>query len=290
MSDVSDVEVRVSVSWLRLREEADAAARSRVLVREVAEALSHNRTQVIHDLGAGSGSLGRWIAPRLPGPQHWVLHDRDEDLLWVARHDVPPDSRDELPVTVEARRDDLTRLSPDDVAGASLITASALLDMLTADELERVVRTCVSADCPTLFSLTVLGHVELSPPHPLDDELGDAFNDHQRRTVGGRTLLGPDAGAAASGLFAGFGSRVLVERSPWELDAHHGPLIGQWLTGWVGAAVEQRPELRREADAYLAMRRVELAEGRLRVRVDHVDVLALPGGERAGWTHGAPSG
>ena len=30
--------------------------------------------------------MGRWLAPLLPGPQHWVLHDRDADLLAVASH------------------------------------------------------------------------------------------------------------------------------------------------------------------------------------------------------------
>ena len=39
---------------------------------------------VIHDLGGGSGAMGRWLAPRLPGPQHWVVHDRDADLLELA--------------------------------------------------------------------------------------------------------------------------------------------------------------------------------------------------------------
>ena len=43
--------------------------------------------------------MTRWLAPLLPGPQHWVLHDRDEDLLHVARSTVP--------VTVPARSRDV---------------------------------------------------------------------------------------------------------------------------------------------------------------------------------------
>ena len=39
---------------------------------------------LVHDLGSGTGSMVRWLAPRLPGPQHWVLHDRDPDLLAAA--------------------------------------------------------------------------------------------------------------------------------------------------------------------------------------------------------------
>ena len=77
--------------------------------------------------------MGRWLAPRLPGPQHWVIHDRDAGLLELAVADSPD---------VEARQSDITRLTPGDLAGASLITASALLDLLTRDELVRMLRAC----------------------------------------------------------------------------------------------------------------------------------------------------
>ena len=90
---------------------------------------------MIHDLGGGSGAMGRWLAPRLPGPQHWVVHDRDADLLELAVADPPVESP-------SRRRSDITRLAPGDLAGASLITASALLDMLTADELARMLGAC----------------------------------------------------------------------------------------------------------------------------------------------------
>ena len=59
--------------------------------------------------------------------------------------------------------DDLTRLGPDDLAGASLVTASALLDMLTAAELARFVTSCVEAACPVLVTLSVTGRVRLHP-------------------------------------------------------------------------------------------------------------------------------
>ena len=65
--------------------------------------------------------MGRWLAPLLPGPQHWVLHDRDADLLALAAVDVPAG------VTVEPRLGDVTQLEPDDLAGATLVTASALM-------------------------------------------------------------------------------------------------------------------------------------------------------------------
>ena len=274
------VEVRVSSQWLRLREPADAAARSLDLAREAAAARAGTGPTVVHDLGCGSGSMGRWLAPLLDGPQHWVLHDRDPDLLAVAATE-PPRAAGGLPVPVETRRDDLTRLGPGDLAGASLITASALLDMLTAPELQRFARSCVAAAVPTLVTLSVTGRVRLTPSDPLDAALGSAFNRHQRRTVGGRTLLGPVAARTAVDVFGELGSRVEVRPSPWRLDAGCPSLTRDWLAGWVGAAVEQRPELAPAAPAYLARRLDEIEHGGLTVTVQHLDLLALPPRSRA---------
>jgi hypothetical protein len=275
---VTAVEVRVSSQWLRLREPADAASRSTDLARRAVRLMAGPTPAVVHDLGCGSGSMGRWLAPMLDSPQHWVLHDRDADLLEVAAGDPPRAAADGAAVGVETRRDDLTRLGPDDLAGASLITASALLDMLTAAELVRFVASCVEAACPVLVTLSVTGRARLNPADPLDAVLAAAFDDHQRRTTGGRTLLGPDAARTAVGAFDALGSRVEVRPSPWQLGADHGALISQWLGGWVGAAVEQRPELAQAGARYLAHRRADLEHGRLAVTVPHVDLLAVPHG------------
>ncbi len=272
---VTTVEVRVTPGWLRLREPADAAARSLDLAHKAVRAQTGERRTVVHDLGCGSGSMGRWLAPHLAGPQHWVLHDRDPDLLRVAAND-PPRSADGSAVTVETCRGDLTRLGSDDLAGATLITASALLDMLTAAELERFARSCVAAAVPALVTLSVIGRVRLTPSDPLDAALGTAFNRHQRRTVGGRTLLGPVAARAAVDTFGELGARVEVRPSPWRLDAGSPALTRHWLAGWVGAAVEQRPELAAAAPDYLARRHDEIERGGLAVTVQHLDLLALP--------------
>ena len=136
--------IRVSREWLALREPADSAARARDLVERLVRELRTANRRVIHDLGCGTGAMGRWLAPLLPGPQHWVVHDRDEDLLALAAAERPGPAADGAAVTVEAKRSDITRLNVDDLAEATLITASALLDMLTEDELGGL----VSALCP----------------------------------------------------------------------------------------------------------------------------------------------
>jgi hypothetical protein len=171
--------VRVSPEWLLVREPADAAARSAELADRLGRHLATAGRLVIYDLGGGSGAMGRWLAPWLPGPQHWVVHDRDAALLELAAAGAPGPAADRAAVTVEARRSDITRLTPRDLASASLITASALLDLLTADGLVRMLRAC--AGRPMLLTLTVVGRVSLSPADPLDARIGRAFNAHQRR-------------------------------------------------------------------------------------------------------------
>ena len=258
--------VRVSPEWLLLREPADAAARSAELAERLRRHLAGGDRLVIHDLGSGSGAMGRWLAPRLPGEQHWVVHDRDADLLELAVADAPwPAS-----VTVDARRSDITRLAPGALAGASLVVASALLDLLTADELTRVLDVC--AGVPMLLALTVVGRVTLTPAEPLDAPVGAAFNAHQRRGC----LLGPDAVAAATDALRATGAEVLVRPSPWRLDAAHGELTAEWLDGWIGAACEEEPALAAEAGAYRDLRLAQAAAGELAVTVDHADLLVLP--------------
>lgn len=267
--------VLVSPGWLALRERADAHARAASLVHEVRSLLADEPT-VIHDLGCGTGAMTRWLGPQLPGPQHWVLADRDPRLLSVAAAGPPARTADNRWVTVETRLRDITHLPAGDLHGASLLTASALLDMMTADQLDRFVEACSMAGCPVLIALSVTGRVELTPPDPLDEPVRRAFNDHQRRVVDGRGLLGPDAVAAAIGAFERRGLKVTVRPSPWRLGPDERALTTAWLTGWVSAAGEQEPELAGDLVPYAARRLAQAAAGRLRAVIHHVDLLASP--------------
>src|SRR5947209_11926119 len=68
-------------TWLALRAPADSAARSAALTQAIVAALPPDRPVRILDLGSGTGSNVRYLSPRLPGPQHWLLVDRDPELL-----------------------------------------------------------------------------------------------------------------------------------------------------------------------------------------------------------------
>jgi SAM-dependent methyltransferase len=278
---------RFAPDWLALREPADAAARAVGLLDPLREHLGLDRPRrqpvlVVRDLGCGSGSMGRWLAPRLRGPQHWVLHDHDAALLELAAARMPRTGADGGRVTVSTRQGDIGRLTAAELSGTGLVTASALLDLLTHEEVDALAAACAGAGCPVLLALSVAGRVELTPADPLDGAIGGAFNDHQRRLDHGRRLLGPDAVAAARQVFAARGMDVLVGSSPWRLGAGDSALTAEWLRGWVGAAREQRPDLAPRATAYLRRRMEACEAGELRVVVHHSDVLALPAAASAG--------
>lgn len=249
-----------TVDWLALREPADAEARDASLL----ERLHLPSNPVIRDLGCGTGANRRWLAPRLPDGQHWILHDVDPELL--ARAAQPGD---------ETVLGDITTLRAADLAGTSLVTASALLDILTEPEVERLARAIAGAAVPALLAMTVAGRIDLAPSEPLDALLVAAFNRHQHR--GGR--LGPDAATVLADALQAAGCAVHRGASPWQLGAAHRELAAEWLHGWCAAAAEVDPGLRPAAD-YLPRRLAQLAAGELRVAVHHVDLLVLPGGVR----------
>jgi hypothetical protein len=256
-----------SPDWLRLREPADADARAGDLVDLLRPYL--NGPLVIRDLGCGTGSMSRWLAPRLPGPQHWVLVDRDRALLDRAAAGLPKRAADGTPVTGETRIADVTALTTADLAGTSLVTCSALLDLLTEGELGGITAALTATATPALFTLSVTGEVRFDPLDPLDTAVAAAFDEHQRRTVDGRRLLGPDAPTVTERALAAGGARVTTRTSAWHLGPDRAELAAAWLDGWTAAAAEQRPDL--PIAAYRANR---LAEP-VTVTVGHRDLLAV---------------
>lgn len=260
--------------WLTLRAPADDAARSGRLAKKAAR-LAGAAPIIVHDLGSGTGAMMRWLSPRLPAPQKWVLHDADRAILAAGNADRASALPD-LPTVVTTVVEELSELPIDSFVGASLVTASALLDVITPTDALRIVAACVESRTPAFFSLTVAGEVLVSPAGPADVLFQIAFNEHQRRELGGLRLLGPRATQSMRELFGAAGWSVQIEETPWRLGSSDRDLIAEWLEGWLDAAVEQHPELADDAERYRQLRLTQLDEGVLRVDVAHRDLLAWP--------------
>ncbi|SIO84477.1 class I SAM-dependent methyltransferase [Nocardiopsis sp. JB363] len=264
--------------WLALREEADTDARATAPLDPLRAHLTARgagpggRPIRVTDLGCGTGAQGRWLAPRLAGPQTWMLHDLDPRLLNLAGAHTPRTSADGSTVQARMHLRDLNRISATDLADTDLVTGSALLDLLTRDQVLAIARAADEAGCAALFTLTVTGRVDLYPSHPADPDITTAFNDHQRRAG----LLGPDATAFTAQTFLSLGRRVLTYPSPWRLLPEHTDLTRAWLRGRLRAATEQHPA---SVPSDYPRHRLDQCERReLGAVVHHTDLLALPDG------------
>ena len=159
--------VRAGSGWLALREPADAAARSTDLVEILRPTCRQDghagpRPRLRH------GFHGPLARPRLPGPQRWVLHDRDAELLARAATQPAARSARRCAVSVETRLGDITRLRTRLTWPASRWSLPPRCSTCSpSDALERFVAGCAAAGCPVLVTLSVVGQVELGrPPIP----------------------------------------------------------------------------------------------------------------------------
>lgn len=78
-----------SSQWLAMREPADHRSRNKALREQLNAMLTLSRTSDspplrIIDLGSGTGSNLRGLAPHLDGDQHWTLIDYDPKLIEAA--------------------------------------------------------------------------------------------------------------------------------------------------------------------------------------------------------------
>ncbi len=271
-----------SPDWLALREAADHRSRAGALVDRLRAEWRARRWIRIVDLGSGTGSSLRYLAPRLPGPQQWTLVDHDADLLARA---APAGTAAEL----RRVHGDLAETGLQAVAQADLVTCSALLDLVPEDWLERLARACRAAGCGAYLALTYDGAMEWSAAgsgsdgpggaaDPDDAAIRDAVNAHQRRERGPATALGPAAAAAAETLFRTVGYRTWRLPSPWRLGPGDRALALALIDGWEDAVLDLSPPpaRARRVRAWARRRRQTAARGHFGLTVGHQDLLALP--------------
>lgn len=251
-------------AWLGLREAADARARSTVVTAALAAALPAVRPLRCVDLASGTGANIRYLATRLPRPQDWLAVDRDAALLA------------QVPAGVFTRCMDLGNLDgPRLFAGRQLVTASALLDLVSEAWIRGLARQCRRAECGVLFALVYDGRSTCDPAEHEDDEIRRMFNLHQQRSDKGFGIAaGPEAPAIAAGCLAEEGYVVRRERSDWELTASEAALQRALVRGWADASIEIAPGQARAIRGWLARRLGHIDDGRSRIVVGHEDLAA----------------
>ena len=258
--------------WLALREPYDRRARSASVLDAVAAAFRDQPAISVVDLGCGTGATVRAIGSRLPARQNWRLVDNDLGLLAQAAGLGRPPER-----TVEARPVDLVRDLELALDGSiDLITTSALLDLVSAEWLERLAVEAAARRLPVYAAITYQGRATLDPAEPFDLEIVAAVNRHQRRDKGFGPALGPEAGLRAVRSFERVGYTIVTGSSDWVFNRQDDDIQLEVLAGWAGAAAELGDLPAGAIAAWLARRRNHVAAGKSSMRVGHVDVFAMP--------------
>jgi hypothetical protein len=256
-----------SAEWLALREPADSAARSVPVTAFVAASLAARSPLRIVDIGSGTGANVRYLATRLPRQQDWHLIDADEHLLAAARK--------QLGSTVETRLMDLRQLGAGTFEGRDLVTASALLDLVSDAWLGRFVHACRRANAAVLTALNYNGRFRCSPVDNDDEFVRDLVNRHQRTDKGFGPALGPDAGSRAALLLSEAGYSVRREPSDWFLDARHLPMQLELVEGWAAAACDIDPSAATRIREWAERRLSHVAARTSTIAVGHDDVGAI---------------
>jgi hypothetical protein len=256
-------------AWLALREPVDHAARSAALTKEIADRLPSERPLEILDLGSGAGSNIRYLTTRLPGPQRWLAADCDAALLAEAKRRSPTSEIETTCRNLGALDD------PELFSGRRLVTASALLDLVSDPWLRALADRCRDVEATALFALTYNGRSQCVPAEAEDDLIRELMNRHQRgNDKGFGRAAGPDAVDCAERWFTAAGYHVRREPSDWRLAPDQRELQRQLLEGWADAAKEIASDQEPMIVDWLARRLSHVDAGRSHITVGHEDLAA----------------
>jgi hypothetical protein len=265
-----------SAEWLALREPADHAARSMSLTCSVIESLPGGAVPRILDLAAGTGSNLRYLMTAgftRTRAAKFLLLDHDPALL--AAISRTPD--------VATRCLDLSTLDDRSIfEGRALVTASALLDLVSEAWLGALAARCVEHGSIALFALSYDGRIACAPEDSADAAIVALVNEHQRTDKGFGPALGPDATDAAERRFRTLGYRVQRARSDWTLPPASHALQRALIDGWAQAATEIATSDAAVIDAWRRRRHAHIDADRSHIVVGHDDLAAWP----PGWNRG----
>jgi SAM-dependent methyltransferase len=283
--------------WLDLREPYDAQARNEGLAMRLSAALPA-RPRIL-DLGAGTGSLLRWLGHYIGRAQAWTLVDADAALIERAFETIAERASDAgWPVTAPGRRTLLVhspggawrvegliadlREAPGNLPlqAVDAVVNTALCDLVSRDWVERMAAGLAARRLPFYSALNVTGRERFTPPRRGDALVARGFARDQARDKGfGGVALGPRAPDAIAQAFEARGYQVFRAPSDWVIPRGATAMAVALADGHAEAAIRQERREARRITRWMLDRAADGREGRLSVRVGHRDVLALPPGK-----------
>jgi SAM-dependent methyltransferase len=261
-----------SPEWLALREHADHGSVNLSVRNALIQVLRGYPKISVADLGCGTGSNLRGLAPMIPCGQHWTLIDRDTGMLAAARSALASFHAPGL-ASIAYRQADLSReaFAPL-IAGASLITGAAVFDLFSPSAIDSLAAAVVANGQLFAAFLTYDGIAAWLPASAIDERMRTALNMHQLRDKGFGPAAGPGAAALLAQAFASRGYRTVQGKSPWVLDESHAALREALDRGWAAAVRETGLVPESDIAEWLILRdRPDSV-----TIISHEDLLALP--------------
>ena len=264
-----------SIEWLNLREASDHKARDRHLLKTAANWLNDlkSKDKVIVDLGSGTGSTIRGLQryTTLAPSIQWRLVDNDPELLAEAVHKHSEE------YSIESFLVDLSATQKLPLESVSLITASALLDLVSSNfirDLCQLIREKNEHQPVGFYSaLNYDGCIKWTPFHPLDAAILMNFNADQRRDKGFGPALGPDATDFLKTQFHSAKFQCLSAKSPWLLDSADYLLTESLINGISGVAIQTDELTNSDIQDWKTL---ELKMLELNLLFRHTDIWVLP--------------
>ncbi len=273
-----------SADWLALREAADHRSRSQRLIGLLAAKVAEREAVDFADLGCGTGSTLRAIAPALPSHinQRWRLYDHDPKLLGEARRmlrawadhlivdgtglDLVKTGRS---ISVRFFESDLSRSIAGVVRRGDIVTASAFFDLVSERWIAQAVSEIAAQRAVLYAALNYNGDEFWYPPHPSEASMLAAFQAHQRRDKGFGSAAGAGAIARLCDTLSGHTYRVETDDSDWTLDKSNTSLIEALADGSGAAVLEVGTHDETAVRDWISVRRTAN-----NVRIGHTDILA----------------
>ncbi|MCU0987185.1 MAG: class I SAM-dependent methyltransferase [Acetobacteraceae bacterium] len=278
-----------SSDWLSRREPFDARARSAALAERLSTILPA-RPRLL-ELGAGAGSLFRWLAPRIGRAQAWTMVDADEALLadgfertaeWaIARGWKVTSPSGALIVhapggawRIEARVVDFGA-SPASLplAGQDAVVCSALMDLVSPAWARHFAAILA---VPFLACLNVDGRDRFIPARAGDALVARGFARHMRRDKGFGPAMGQASPAMLARIFDAAGFDVATAPSDWLIPRMATSMLAEMIEGHAAAAAEALPAFSARIAAWRDARLDAVSAARLTLMIGHRDLLAMP--------------
>lgn len=285
--------------WLALREPVDHRSRHPSLLATVTAYLQHIESMrpgaiQIVDLGCGSGSNLRALAPLFNEVQEWTLVDSDPLLLhaahaalvsWsddstVVHNDGCPTDhhtvvskltlkKNNKTISVNFHCTDLSKkVHLPILATVDLVTAAAFFDLTSEIWLQTF---CAALSKPLYATLSYNGTETWEPQGTADQQILSAFHAHQKTDKGFGAAAGPSAVTLLIKLLTDRQFNVSVGDSPWVMDELDRLLIDQLAAGTAAAVKETGLVSMEIIEHWFQSKR-----NALRCVVGHTDVFARP--------------